>query len=137
MATIKALTKAQADRFKKLGRQDKPDAEVVAKFFLPTHGFYWFFTELETDPESEDYGIGFGYANLADPQCAELGTIDLFELLSLNRRGRSLDRTRDRLIDIRIGGPEACFGVVERDIHWSPRPLNEVIDLIQNDKHVA
>ena len=136
MATIKALTKAQADRFKKLGKQDKPDAEVVAKFFLPTHGFYWYLTELETDPASPDYGIGFGYANLNDPQCAELGSIDLFELLQLNRR-RTLDRSVDRLTDIRIGGPEAFWKVVERDIHWSPRPLNEVIELVQAGRHVA
>ena len=131
MAVIKALTQKEVKEFQRRGRQDHSEAMVIAKFFLPIAGHYWYLTELDTDPTSEEYGIGFGFANLNDPQCAELGYIDLFELLQLNRH-RKLDRSVDQLTDIKIGGPEACIGVVERDIHWSPRPVSEIIEKVKS-----
>ena len=55
----------------------------------------------EYDPESR---IGFGYACLGDPGMAEWGYVDLKELEPIN-----------------IG-----LMVVERDLHWQPRPVGAV-----------
>lgn len=136
MATIKALTQKHVKAFEKYGRQDGMDAKVILKMFLPINGFYWFFTELETDPDSPDYGIGFGFANLNDPQCAELGSIDLFELLNLNRKPQ-IDRSTD-LTTVRIGGPEARWKVVERDIHFKigSMTIGQVMERVSNNQHV-
>jgi hypothetical protein len=133
MATIKALTKEHVDAFKRLGRQDHSEALIVLKLFLPSHNFYWYLTELETDPNSEDFGIGFGFCDLNDPQNAELGSVDIFELLNLNRTPQIDRETCKDLRDIRIGGPGACWRVVERDIHYpvAKTPISEVISVIK------
>jgi hypothetical protein len=50
--------------------------------------------------------LAFGYVCLGDPQMAEWGYIDLHELAEV---------FRPPLI------------IVERDLHWMPRPAGEVI----------
>ena len=80
--------------------EDKSDEEtlVVAKWFTPWAGWTWYATELE--PET---GLAFGYVV---GQESELGYFNLNELAE----------TR---------GPAGL--TVEPDIHWTPRPLSEVM----------
>ena len=125
--SIKAITQAQINSFRKLGRQDKPDAMVILKLFLPSHGYYWYFTELETNPEADDYGIGFGFANLNDPYCAELGSIDIFELLNLRRTPELSRDTCKDLTAVKMGDM-LSIGCVERDVHWEPVPISKIIE---------
>ena len=69
----------------------------------------WYVAELD-----EDRRIAFGYANLGDPQCAEWGYIDLNEL-------------RDLAVRHPVGFPL----VVERDLHWTPRPFSEIKEIAE------
>lgn len=127
---IKILTKEHVDAFKKFGRQDGDDAKVILKLFLPSHNFYWFITEY--DPET---GIGFGFANLNDPQCAEMGDIDLYELVNLRRR-TPVDRSTP-LTEVKVGGPDCPIGV-ERDIHFKigSWTIGDVAEAIKSGKRV-
>lgn len=96
---MKLLTKALEKRFAQLGRQDKPDAIVVAKFFSPTSCWTWYATEY--DPESRIFfGLVKGFES-------ELGSFSLDELES-------------------VRGP---FGLgIERDLYFSECPLSEVME---------
>ena len=103
---MKLLTKALTARFAKLGRQDKPDAIVVAKFFSPTSNWTWYATEY--DPEERMF---FG---LVKGHEAELGYF-----------------IRDELEDLR--GPVGLR--IERDLHWSEKTLGEVQNLLEERGH--
>ena len=75
---------------------------VIVKFFNPTGGGRWYAAEY--DPVDR---IFFGYANLGDPEMAELGTFSLDELQDF--RGK--------------------FGLgIERDLHFKEKTLKEVMD---------
>lgn len=76
------------------------DPMVHVKLFTPYSGWTWLLTEYE--PETET-GFGFCY-NGQDPDGAELGYVSVAELKALKWRG--------------LPG-------VERDIHFSPKPLSE------------
>jgi len=93
------------EAFKKQGDTSHKEAEditVIAKFFNPTGVGTWFATEY--DPADR---IFFGYANLGDPEMAELGSFSLDELQKY--RGR--------------------FGLgIERDLFFKNKTLKEVID---------
>lgn len=59
----------------------------------------WYITEKDGDPDGEGQLQAFGYANLGDPYCAELGYISIKELTENG---------------------------VELDLYWSPKPLKLV-----------
>lgn len=98
---MKLLTQEILAKLPPLYSQEKKgmDAEVVVKFFTPDAGATWFATEYD----GED--LFFGYADLG-LGCGELGYFSLSELQSV--RGK-------------LGLP------VERDMHWKPKPLKDVI----------
>ena len=64
----------------------------------------WWVFEL-----GEDRRLAFGYVNLGDPACAEMGYVDLHELR-----------------DLEVRHPAGFTLVVERDLHWSPVPFAAV-----------
>ena len=85
-------------------QEDKSTTEimVVAKFFNPCGAGTWYMTEY--DPKQR---MGFGWVTLGfGPECDELGYFSIDELESIEG-------------PLKIG--------IERDIHWQPRPLSEVM----------
>lgn len=94
---MKLMTKAIEARFAKLGKQDKPDAIVVAKYFALGSSWTWYATEY--DPET---GLMFG---LVDGFEIELGSFALWELEQVRWMG--------------IPG-------VERDLHWQEQTVELV-----------
>ena len=71
----------------------------------------WYITSL--DPETNE---AFGFVNLGDAQCAELGYIDM-----------------NKLTRLKI----PPFGLpIERDRHFDPMPLQEVMDTVKAGGHV-
>jgi hypothetical protein len=84
---------------------DKPSdkVKIVCKFFNPAGSGAWYVTEYYPDDK-----VFFGYANLGDTDCAELGYISLAELEAY----RSPIGTR-----------------IERDVHFGyEHSLKEVLD---------
>ena len=103
---MKLLTKELKEVFAKQGDTSKKDAQdikVLAKFFNPCGAGTWFAVEYLPDEM-----LFFGYANLGDSDCAELGYFSLNELESV----------------------KLPFGMgIERDIHWEANTtLQAVID---------
>jgi hypothetical protein len=78
---MKLLTKEILDAFAKQGdtssKQSK-DIPCILKLFNPCGAATWFLYEY--DPKDR---VFFGYANLGDDDCAELGSVSLDELESL------------------------------------------------------
>jgi RPA family protein len=73
---------------------------VKVKLFNPVGAATWYLTEY--NPETR---IAFGYCDLG-MGCAELGYVSIEELESVT----------------------LPFGLsIERDIHWNPKPLSEVM----------
>ena len=103
---MELLTAELLEEFKKQGdTSDKKaeDVRIIAKYFNPTGAGTWFATEY--DPVDR---IFFGYANLGDPEMAELGTFSLDELQAYK---------------------DKRFGLgIERDLHFHDHTLQEVID---------
>jgi hypothetical protein len=84
--------------------------KVRVKLFNPLGPQKWFITEY--DPKTKE---AFGFVTLGDPQCAELGYINIQEIE-----------------DIKLP-----LGLkIERDLHFPLTPLNEVMDKINAGKHV-
>jgi hypothetical protein len=104
---MKLLTKEMEKRFAELGRQDHPDAIVVAKFFSPVSAWTWYATEY--DPEyREFFGLVKGFET-------ELGPFSLDELES-------------------VKGP---FGLgIERDLHFSEITMSELRAKLDAGVHV-
>lgn len=102
---MELLTKEVIEEFKMQGdtcAKSAGEVMVIAKFFNPTGVGTWFATEY--DPVDRTF---FGYANLGDPEMAELGTFSLDELQEYKGR----------------------FGLgIERDLHFHDHTLQEVID---------
>jgi len=98
---MKLLTKEILKRFEEVGSQEnKPDPLVICKFFNPTGAGTWYATEY--NPETKEF---FGWVSIFNDWNDEFGYFSLEELES-------------------IKGP---FGLgVERDLHFSERPLSEV-----------
>ena len=78
------------------------EVQVVAKFFNPAGTGSWF--AVEFDPEER---IFFGYVNLGDDDCAELGYFSL-----------------DELEAVRLPGGLT----IERDLHFGNHTLAEVME---------
>jgi len=104
---MKLMTKALEARFAKLGRQDKPDAVVVAKFFTPTSNWTWYATEY--DPEERCYfGLVVGFET-------ELGYFSRDELES-------------------VTGPLGLG--IERDLHFSEITMDKLKAKLDSGAHV-
>ena len=104
---------------------------VVAKFFALGSGATWYLYDWDRetrgkDGEATDFGFPprnendppnrlWVFANLGNADDAECGTVLLQELQSL-----------------KMGG----IPRVERDIHWEPMPLSEVIAKIKSGGHL-
>lgn len=105
------------------------DIMVVAKFFALGSGASWYLYDWDRDtrgkdgeteefpPRSHDDPPNrlWVFATLGDPGCAECGTVLLQELQSL--RFGNIPR-------------------IERDHHFSPMPLSEVIRKVKSGGHV-
>jgi hypothetical protein len=100
MRKQKMITAAVAKQLPALYAQDgSSDPTVYLKLFNPCGAATWYITEWD----GED--TFFGYADLGDPMCAELGYISKSELENL------------RL-------PMGLY--IERDAHWTPTLLSKV-----------
>jgi hypothetical protein len=66
------------------------EVQVIAKFFNPVGAGTWFAVEFDPDER-----IFFGYVNLGDDDCAELGYFSLDELEAIKLPG-GLTIERDR-----------------------------------------
>ncbi|HIG57907.1 MAG TPA: DUF2958 domain-containing protein [Flavobacteriales bacterium] len=102
---MKLITREIIEKAPALGSQDdKSSTEVmiVAKFFNPCGAGTWYMTEYDSEKK-----MGFGWVSLGfGPECDELGYFSIDELESIEG-------------PLKIG--------IERDIHWQPRPLSEVM----------
>lgn len=93
----KFLTKKLKEEFEKVGVQEYiDDPLVIAKWFHPLSGWYWYATEF--DPETGNF---FGWVKGDFP---ELGYFNYYELATLNVRGLP----------------------IERDCYFDPVPLSKV-----------
>jgi hypothetical protein len=110
---MKLLTKELIKQIPTLAETDELGIEesfAYAKFFNPMGNHQWFITAY--DPEQN---LAFGYVNLNDPQMAELGYISIQEIENI----------------------KLPFGMtIERDRGFSKMPLTEVMDAIQNGRHI-
>jgi hypothetical protein len=101
------MTEALEKKFPKWGSTaENPASEtkVIAKFFNPTGAGTWYAAEYDRVT-----GDCFGFADLGDPSCAELGYFSLAEL----------------------EGVRVAMGLtIERDIHFEPGSvtLKDLID---------
>jgi hypothetical protein len=104
---MKLMTKALEARFAKLGRQDKPDAIVVAKFFSPVSNWTWYATEYDAD-ERMFFGLVCGFEQ-------ELGYF-----------------SRDELESVQLP-----FGLgIERDLHFSEITVDKLKEKLAQGQHV-
>ena len=84
--------------------------KVWVKLFNPAGSQTWYITA--SDP---DENLAFGFVNLGNPQMAELGYISIHELENLR----------------------LPFGLkIERDRHFDPMPLQDVMDTIHSGGHI-
>lgn len=102
------LTKKLEQRFAKLGRQDTPDAIVVAKFFALGSNWTWYATEY--DPVDR---VFFG---LVDGFELELGSF-----------------SRDELESVKFMN---TIPGIERDKFWKEQTLAEVREKLAQGIHV-
>ncbi len=88
---MKILTKAILNKLPKIGDTSElndKDVKVHLKIFNPYGAGTWYITEF--DQETKE---AFGFVNLMGSDMAELGYIDMNELLSYrNRMGLGLER---------------------------------------------
>ena len=87
------------------------DREIVVKYFNPVGAGTWYIVDGYYNEDAEDW-ILFGWADLGDPQSAELGYVSLNELKSF----------------------KGMFGLgIERDLYFGQRKLGDVVpELIQD-----
>ena len=86
------------------------DGVVICKFFNPAGAGTWYLTAYNPDQK-----LAFGFVTLGDPDMAELGYISITELESI----------------------KLPMGLsIERDMHFDPMPLKEVMDTITSGGHV-
>lgn len=98
MIVMALLPPELAARFAEIGRQEHVDDPiVVAMYFHPLSGMYWYATEY--DPEDRCF---FGW--VYNGQSSELGYFSLDEMQALRVKGLPM----------------------ERDAHWRERPLSAV-----------
>ena len=111
---MKIITKAIEAAFAKQGdtsQKSMKDIKIVMKLFNPMGAGTWYIYEhLEED-------IYMCFANLGDPEMAEMGTVSMTEITSLRMP----------------------FGLgIERDMHFEPlsRTLQDVYDTVKSGGHV-
>lgn len=112
---MKLITKEIEKAFEKqgyVGDREMQDIKIVCKLFNPSGAGTWYLYEKETDD------IFWGFVNLGDSECAELGTVSLSELESL------------RFPPFGLG--------IERDTGFEPLKisLKTVYDTIKNGGHI-
>lgn len=104
---MKLLTKEIIDRTPKTyanAEKDSVETMVTAKFFDPAGSFTWYLTELDDD---KDYAFGF----VTSQFCPE-GELGYFSI-------NELEETK------------GAFGLgIERDLHFQPKSLKEVMDSV-------
>ena len=111
---MKILTQEVLNAFAKqgyCGDKQMKDIKIVLKLFNPTGAGTWYIYEKEDDD------IYWCFANLGDPEMAELGTISMQELMAF--RGK--------------------FGLgIERDMSFKPlsMTLEEVWNKVKSGEHV-
>ena len=102
---MELLTKELEQSFPRLGTTSEmplDQVRIIAKYFYPCGAATWYATEY--DPEER---LFFGFVNLGDLQCAELGYFSLDEMEQF--KGRS--------------------GVgIERDLYFGEHYLSEVLN---------
>lgn len=81
--------------------EDTKLADKIAHLHYFVGACDWFVVEYDPDT-----GIAFGWADLGDPQNAELGYFSLPELQTIT-----------------VSHPSGYTVVVERDLHWTPGPI--------------
>jgi|TARA_Y100000034_G_C6770429_1_gene343675 hypothetical protein len=103
---MKLITKEIEKNAPKLYSQDNRSSDevmVVAKFFDPCGAGTWYMTEYDPDER-----LAFGWVTLGmGPGCDELGYFSIAEME-------------------KVKGPLGLG--IERDIHWQPCPLSEVMN---------
>lgn len=99
----KLMTKELIEKMPALYSQEEKGLDAVAqvKFFSPYSNWTWYATEF--DGEDIFFGYVEGFEN-------ELGTFSLSEL----------DKVTTKMFGMEMPA-------VERDLHWTPRPLKEVM----------
>jgi hypothetical protein len=97
---MKLMNKELEEQFARIGRQEgKNDPIVVARFFNPCGAGDWWATEYDAGEN-----MFFGYVSIFGDHCDEWGYFSLDELES-------------------VKGP---LGIgIERDLHWTPKPVSE------------
>lgn len=97
---MKLLTKTIEKQFEKTGCQDgNKNPKVIAKFFSIASDWRWYCTEYIKE-DNVFFGMVCGFEN-------ELGYFSLSEFEELNRK--------------------SSFPPIERDLHFSPKPLQEAM----------
>ena len=101
---MKLMTEELIRKFpglRQTGNTPPDKIRIIAKYFYPCSAATWY--AVEYDPEER---LFFGYVNLGDPQCAELGYFSLDELEQFKGR----------------------FGLgIERDLYFGEHYLSEVL----------
>lgn len=96
------------------GTEAVPLAEKLIKLHYFVGACDWWLVEY--DPAER---IGWGYACLGDPQCAEWGYVPLDELEAIFRPPHFISAHAG------VSGMVPPL-IVERDLYWTPRPVKEV-----------
>jgi hypothetical protein len=98
------MTKELIEKMPALYSQEEKGLDAVAqvKFFSPYSNWTWYATEF--DGEDIFFGYVEGFEN-------ELGTFSLSEL----------DKVTTKMFGMEMPA-------VERDLHWTPRPLKEIMN---------
>ena len=111
---MKLLTREIANKLPTLDETAQtPISELTVywKLFNPCGSGTWYIYAYNPDEK-----IAMGFANLGDPVMAELGTVDINELEKIQI---------------------PPFGMkIERDMGFSPMPLQEVIDKVKSGEHI-
>lgn len=93
------------------------DATLVVLHYFCGACDWWL---VELDPVE---WLGFGYVNLGDPTNAEWGYVPLAELATVYVAGGATTLVGSDGVERTTLQPHR---IVERDLHWTPRPWREV-----------
>ena len=111
---MKLITKEIASKLPPLytnSEKSMEETKVILKLFNPAGAGTWYITEY--DPEQK---LAFGFANLGDPEMAELGYVSILELEQYQ-------------------GPLGLG--IERDMHFGfEHTLKEVFDTVKSGGHI-
>lgn len=113
---MKLLTKELEETFKKhppMSQSEEEDPLCIAKYFNPYGYGTWYV--IEADKQYDDY-IFYGWVQspLGIREYDEFGTFSLKELESVK-------------IPLKVNGITLGYGTIERDIHFKPTRISEII----------